>query len=79
MTPGVRDRWLVRFHNTGLAKHGQQSQQRLRVASTNSLLPTAQAQKSIHNLAVQSLDINLLPLQPPAEAAITTICCLIEW
>jgi len=66
--PGVvRDRGLVRFHNTGLAKHGQQSLQRLRVASTNSLLPTAQAQKSIHNLAVQSLDINPFPLQPPAE------------
>jgi hypothetical protein len=66
--PGVvRDRRLVRFHNTGLAKHGHQSLQRLRVASTNSLLPTAQSQKSIHNLAVQSLDINLFPLQPPAE------------
>jgi hypothetical protein len=50
-----------------LAKHGQQSLQRLRVASTNSLLPTAQSQKSIHNPAVQSLDINLFPLQPPAE------------
>jgi hypothetical protein len=66
--PGVvRDRWLVRFHNTGLAEHDQQSLQRLRVASTNSLRPTAQSQKSIHNLAVQSLDINLFPLQPPAE------------
>ena len=66
--PGVvRDRWLVRFNNTGLAEHDQQSMQRLRVASTNSLRPTAQSQKSIHNLAVQSLDINLFPLQPPAE------------
>jgi hypothetical protein len=31
------------------------------------LLPTAKAQKSIHNLVVQSLDINPLLLQPPAE------------
>ena len=66
--PGVvRDRWLVRFHNTGLAKHGQQSQQRLRVASTNSLLPTAKAQKSIHNFAVQRPDRDVFLLQPPAE------------
>ena len=31
------------------------------------MLPTAKAQKSIHNLAVQSLDINPFLLQPPAE------------
>ena len=36
-------------------------------ASRYSLLPTAQAQKSIHSLAVQSLDIDLFPLQPPAK------------
>ena len=63
---GVRDRWLV-LHDAYLAKHGQQSLQRLRIASTNPLLPTAKSQKSIHNLAVQSLDINVFPLQPPAE------------
>ena len=31
------------------------------------MLPTAKSQKSIHNLAVQSLDSNLFLLQPPAE------------
>ena len=63
---GIRDRWLV-FHNAYLAKHGQQPPQRFRIASANPLLPTAKTQKSIHNLAVQSLDINLFLLQPPAE------------
>ena len=33
----------------------------------NPLLPTAKAQESIHNLAVQMPDINLFLLQPTAE------------
>ena len=40
---------------------------RFRIASANPLLPTAKSQKSIHNLAVQSLDIDVFLLQPPAE------------
>src|SRR5260370_32057758 len=63
---GVRDRWLV-LHDAYLAKHGQQSLQGLRIASTNPLRPTAMSKKSIHKIAVQSLDINVLLLQPPAE------------
>ena len=63
---GVRDRRLV-LHNAYLAKQGQQPLQRFRIASANPLLPTAKAQKSIHNLAVQNLHINLFLLQPPAE------------
>ena len=63
----VRDRWLARFHNAFLAKHGQQSLQRFRIASPNPLLLTAKSQESIHNLAIQSLDIHLFLLQPPAE------------
>ena len=63
---GVRGRWLV-LHDAYLAKHGQQSLQGLRIASTNSLRPTAMSKKSIHNIAVQSLDINVVLLQPPAE------------
>ena len=63
----VRDQWLVRLHNAYLAKHGQQSLQGFRIASTNPLLPTAKAQKSAHNLAVQRVDINVFLLQPPAE------------
>ena len=63
---GARDRWLV-LHGAYLAKHGQQSLQGLRIASTNPLRLTAMPKKSIHNIAVQSLDINLLLLQPPAE------------
>jgi hypothetical protein len=46
---------------------GQQPHQGFRIASANSLLPTAKAQKAINNLAIQSLDINLFLLQPPAE------------
>jgi len=64
---GVRDQWLVWFHNAYLAKHGQQSLQGFRIASTNPLLPTAKAQKSVHNLAVQRVDINVFLHQPPAE------------
>ena len=55
------------LHNAFLAKHGQQSLQRLRIASANPLLPTAKSQKSIHNLAVQSLDIDVFLFQPSAE------------
>jgi hypothetical protein len=54
-------------HNSFLAKHSQQSLQRFRIAFAKPLLPTAKMQKSIHNLAVQSLDINLFLHQPPAE------------
>jgi hypothetical protein len=63
----VRDGWLARPHNAFLAKHGQQSLQGFRIASANSLLPMAKSQKSIHNLAVQSLDSDVFPHQPPAE------------
>jgi len=57
----------VRLHDAYLAKHGQQSIQRFRIASANPLLPTAKSQKSIHNLAVESPEINLFLVQPPAE------------
>src|ERR1017187_9499912 len=63
---GVRDRWLV-LHNAYLTKHGQQPRHCFRIASAYPLLPTAKAQKSIHNLAVQSLGSNPFLLQPPAE------------
>jgi hypothetical protein len=63
---GIRGRWLV-LHDAYLAKHSQQSLQGLRVAPTNPLRSTAMSQKSIRNIAVQSLDINVVLLQPPAE------------
>ena len=55
------------LHNAYLAKHGQQSLQGLRIASTNPLRPTAMSQKSIHHVAVQSLDLNVVLLQLSAE------------
>jgi hypothetical protein len=55
------------LHDANLAKHGQQPLQRLRIASANPLLPTAKTQKAIHNLAIQSLDVNVFPIQPSAE------------
>jgi hypothetical protein len=58
---------LVLFHDAFLAKHGQQSRQSTRIASADSLLPTAKSQESIHNLAVQGLDIDVFLFQPPAE------------
>jgi hypothetical protein len=66
---GVGDRWLMRYHNAFLAKHGQQALQSLRIASANPLRSTAMSQKPIHHIAVQSLDINVFLLQPPAEIA----------
>ena len=56
--------WL---HNAFLAKHGQQSLQRFRIASADPLLPAAKPQESIHHLAVQSLDIDMFLLQPSTE------------
>ena len=77
--PGVVcDRLLVLFHNAFLAKHGQQSRQRFRLASADPLLPTAKSQISIHNLAVQRLDIDVFLSSQRLKSAITTICCLIE-
>ena len=63
----VRDRWLLRLHNADLPKHGQQSLQGFRIASTNPLRLMAMPQESNHNLAVQILDSNLFPFQPSAE------------
>ena len=66
--PGVVcDRLLVLFHNASLVKHGQQSRQRFRLASADPLLPTAKSQVSIHNLATQCLDIDVILCQPAAE------------
>jgi hypothetical protein len=67
--PGVvRDRLLGMLHNTFLAKHRQQSLQRFRFASADQVLPAARPQESIHNLAVQGLDINVFLFQPAAES-----------
>ena len=55
------------FHNAFLAKHGQQSRQRFRFSSADPLLPTAKAEETIHNVAVQNLDIDVLLFQPAAE------------
>jgi hypothetical protein len=63
----VSARLLVLFHNAFLAKHGQQPRQCLRIASADPLMPTAKSQKSIHNLAVQGLDIDVFLFQPAAE------------
>jgi hypothetical protein len=50
------------LHNAYLAKHGHHSRQCFRIASANLLLPTTKPQKSIHNLVVQSLDIDVFTL-----------------
>jgi len=63
----VFDRPLVLFHNTCLAKPSQQSLQRFRIASADSLLPASESQKSIHYLAVQITDIDMFLLKPSAE------------
>ena len=56
------------FHDAFLAKHGQQSLQRFRIASANPLLPTAISQKSIHDIWLsRAWTSNVFLLQPPAE------------
>jgi hypothetical protein len=55
------------LHNAYLPKHGHHSRQCFRIASANLLLPTTKLQKLIHNLVVQSLDIDVFTLQPSAE------------
>jgi len=55
------------FHDAFLAEHDQQSLQRFRLASADPLLPTTKSQESIHNLAMQSLNIDVFLFQPAAE------------
>ena len=66
--PGVaRDGLLALFHDAFLAEHGQQSLQSFQLASANPLLLTTKSQESIHNLAIQSLNIDVFLFQPAAE------------
>jgi hypothetical protein len=60
-------RLLARLYNARLAKHSQQSFQRYRIASADSLLSVAKSQESIHDIAIQIPDGDLLLLKPPAE------------
>jgi hypothetical protein len=60
----VLDRLL---HDAFFAKHGQQSSQRFRIASADSVLPAPKLQETIHHHAVQIADLNLFLLKPPAE------------
>lgn len=62
----VLDRLL---HNACFAKHGQQSSQRFRIASADSVLPAPKLQETIHHHAVQIADWNLFLLKPSAEIA----------
>ena len=65
---GVVRGWrLRRLDDAFLAKHGQHPIQRFRIAPTNALLSTPKTQKSIHDLVVQSLNLDVIVLQPPAE------------
>jgi hypothetical protein len=55
---GVRDRWLA-LHCALLAKQGQQSLQRFRIAPAKALLPTTRPQKSIHDPPVQITKLDM--------------------
>jgi len=63
---GVQDRWLA-LHGPLLAKQGQHSVQRLRIAPAKALLATTKPQKSIHDPAVQITKLDMLVSQPPTE------------
>ena len=63
---GLRGRWLA-LHCSLLAKQGQQSLKRLRIAPAKALLPTTRPQKSIHNPAVQITKLDMFVSQPPTE------------
>jgi hypothetical protein len=62
----VRDRWLA-LHCALLAKQGQQSPQRFRIALAKALLPTTRPQKSINDPAVQITKLDMFVSQPAAE------------
>src|ERR1039458_7306550 len=62
---GVRDRWLA-LHCALLAKQGQQSPQRFRIAPAKALLPTTRPQKSINDPAVQITKLDMFVSQPAA-------------
>jgi hypothetical protein len=63
---GLRERWRA-LHCALLAKQGQQSLQRFRIASAKALLPTTRPQKSIHDPAVQITKLDMFVSQPPTE------------
>jgi len=50
-----------------LAKKGQQSLLRFRIARAKALPPAAKPQKSIQDPAVQIVELNTFVFQPPAE------------
>lgn len=58
---------MIWLHDAFLAKHGQHPIRRFRVAPTNALLSTPKAQESIHALVIQSVNLDVFTLQPPAE------------
>ena len=62
----MRDRWLALRYSL-IAKQGQHSLQRFRIAPTEALLPTTKPQKPIHNPAVQIMKFEMFVSQPPAE------------
>ena len=63
---GVRDRRLA-LHCAFIAKQGQHSVQRLRIAPTKALLATTKPQKSIHDPTVQITKLDMLVSQPATE------------
>ena len=62
----MRDRWLA-LHCALIAKQGQHSLQRFRIAPTEALPPTTKPQKSTHNPAIQIMKFDMFVSQPPAE------------
>ena len=62
----MRDRWLA-LHCALIAKQGQHSLQRFRIASAKALLPKTRPQKSIHDPAVQITKLDMFVSEPPTE------------
>jgi hypothetical protein len=55
------------LHCSFLAKQGQQSLPRFRIAPAKALLPPTRLQKSIHDPAIQITKLDMFESQPPTE------------
>jgi hypothetical protein len=61
-------KFLVLFHYSRLAQHDQESTQYASVPSADSYLPLMMLHESIHHLAIQVLQLDMLLLKPSIES-----------
>ena len=60
-------RFSVLFHNSRMAKPGQESAQYAYIAATDSIVSFVMLYESIHHLAIQILEPDMFVLKPSTE------------